>query len=190
MSESEAPNAPSSEIDFGSGPGLRSRLVRVHPRTGKRQLDWLTWGLQRQNARPDEPQPLHARAETVAELPIFAEAFRLRRGLMPATNYIQRQSIGRPGRRFTISRRDKTPMAIAALWEAYPLSNGEISRTYCLITVEANATLATIHDRMPLVLEERDWPTWLGEAPGDPATLLRPPGEDVLISQSASRLER
>jgi putative SOS response-associated peptidase YedK len=33
---------------------------------------------------------------------------------------------------------------------------------------------------MPVILEQQDWPTWLGEVEGDPATLLRPAGEDVL----------
>jgi putative SOS response-associated peptidase YedK len=37
-----------------------------------------------------------------------------------------------------------------------------------------------LHDRMPVILEPEDWPTWLGEVEGDPATLLRPAGDDVL----------
>lgn len=37
-----------------------------------------------------------------------------------------------------------------------------------------------IHDRVPVVLEPADWPVWLGEQAGDPAVLMRPPGEEVL----------
>jgi putative SOS response-associated peptidase YedK len=49
-----------------------------------------------------------------------------------------------------------------------------------VITVEANGLISPWHDRMPLVLEPEDWALWLGEERGDPATLLRPVGEDVL----------
>jgi hypothetical protein len=51
----------------------------------------------------------------------------------------------------------------------------------CIITTAANAAVGPIHDRMPLVLEDVDWPLWLGEADGDPATLLRPPPDDLLM---------
>ncbi len=39
---------------------------------------------------------------------------------------------------------------------------------------------AELHDRMPLILQPEDQPTWLGEVEGDPAALLRPTGMDVL----------
>ena len=37
-----------------------------------------------------------------------------------------------------------------------------------------------IQDRMPVIIEPENWPLWLGEVDGDPATLLRPAVEDVL----------
>ena len=33
---------------------------------------------------------------------------------------------------------------------------------------------------MPVIIEPADWPLWLGEAEGDPSSLLRPAAEDVL----------
>jgi putative SOS response-associated peptidase YedK len=33
---------------------------------------------------------------------------------------------------------------------------------------------------MPVIIERRDWPLWLGDVGGDPATLLRAAAEDVL----------
>ncbi|HEY1410534.1 MAG TPA: SOS response-associated peptidase [Rhodopila sp.] len=172
-------------LDFGSGagPGRPGQVIRLHPQTGQRHLDWLLWGLLPPGAQSLDgaPRPIHARAETVAELPMFAEAFRLRRAIVPATEYYQRRTIGEPGQRHAISRKDGQPMAMAGLWEALRWPDGEIVRTYCLITVRASGAVAEIHDRMPLVLNEPDWPLWLGEVPGDPATLLHPPADDVLV---------
>jgi putative SOS response-associated peptidase YedK len=40
-------------------------------------------------------------------------------------------------------------MALAGLWEAFKWPNGDITRTYCIITTEANSLVAPIHNRMP-----------------------------------------
>ena len=45
-----------------------------------------------------------------------------------------------------------------------------------VITTDASSDVAELHDRMPVILEPADWPLWLGEAPGDPASLLHPAG--------------
>ena len=41
-------------------------------------------------------------------------------------------------------------------------------------TASANAALRPLHERMPVVLEETDWPLWLGEEGDDPGRLLQP----------------
>jgi putative SOS response-associated peptidase YedK len=126
------------------------------------------------------PWPIWARAETVASLPIFADAFERRRAIIPVNEYFQRATAGEVGRRWAISRIDRRPMAWAGLWEGYKARSGEITRSYCVITVAASADVTPIHDRMPLVLEDGDLPLWLGETPGDPTTLLRAPAAGIL----------
>ncbi|HEY2614034.1 MAG TPA: SOS response-associated peptidase [Reyranella sp.] len=173
----------SLEIGAGAGPGRPGQVLRLNPKTRQRHLDWLTWGLLPHDTTNPEtaPRPIHARAETVAEIPTFASAFRSRRALVPISEYFQRRTRGGADDRFAIFRKDRQPMAVAGLWESYLRPGGEIVRTYCILTVEAVAPVAAIHDRMPLMLEEQDWPLWLGEVPGDPAALLHPPSGDVLV---------
>ena len=48
------------------------------------------------------------------------------------------------------------------------------------LTTYANEVVGKLHDRMPVILEPVDSPTWLGEAEGDLAGLLKPAGDDVL----------
>jgi putative SOS response-associated peptidase YedK len=159
-------------------------VIRLHPQTGQRHLDWLTWGLLPHWTRnlKSAPRPIHARAETVAELPTFVDAFRHRRAVVPVAEYFQRRTVGSPaGQRYTVARADGQPMAIAGLWEAFRATNGDVVRTYCIITVRSSGPVAAIHDRMPLVLEERDWAVWLGEVSGDPKQLLRPSANELLV---------
>jgi putative SOS response-associated peptidase YedK len=168
---------------IGAGPNRPGQVVRFNPRTGQRHLDLLLWGLLPHDTENPHTalRPINARAETVAELPMFVDAWRRRRAIVPAAEWYQRATIGTPGKRHAISRRDGKPLALAGLWESWVSPDEEIVRTYCIITVEANATVAPVHDRMPLVLEEADWPLWLGEVAGDPAALLHPPADDVLV---------
>jgi putative SOS response-associated peptidase YedK len=170
------------DLDLSAGVGRPGQVIRLHPVTGARHLDWLNWGLIPPAAAddPGAPHPIHARAETVADLPMFAGAFRQRRAIVPATAYFQRRAIGTGPVRYAITRKDGQPLAIAGLWEAVARPDRTIIRTYCIITIAAAGPVAGIHDRMPLVLEEADWPLWLGEIPGDPATLMHPPTRDTL----------
>jgi putative SOS response-associated peptidase YedK len=158
----------------GHAPRRRLLVVRVQPR-----------GLLPRGTKNPEaaPRPINARAETVVDHPMFAGAFRQRRAIVPATVYYQRRTRGGSGQSFAISRRDDRPMAFAGLWEAFKWPNGEITRSYCVITTEASEPVASIHHRMPVLLEEEDWPVWLGEQPGDVLALLHAAAADVLQCQ-------
>ena len=52
---------------------------------------------------------------------------------------------------------------MAGLYETWRSPGGEQIRTCTVITTDANSLLAELHDRMPVVLDEKDWPAWLGE---------------------------
>jgi hypothetical protein len=62
-----------------------------------------------------------------------------------------------------------------------------VLRTLSIITTYANEIIGELHDRMPVILEPPEWPTWLAEVKGDPAALMRPSGEDVLKVWPVSR---
>ena len=158
-------------------------VVRFNPRTKQRSLDELAWGLLPHDTVDliSAPRPTHARAETLIEKPMFADAFARRRAIVPIDEFSQRASLGDDeGRRFRVSRSDGQTMAFAGLWESFVRPEGQIVRTFCIITVVSGAPLAQIHDRSPVVVEPEAWPLWLGEVPGDASSLPRAPGPGVL----------
>jgi putative SOS response-associated peptidase YedK len=67
-------------------------------------------------------------------------------------------------------------MATPSRREEWRSPAGERLQTFATITTDANELLAPIQDRMPVIIENGDWPVWLGEAEGDPVALLRPEG--------------
>jgi putative SOS response-associated peptidase YedK len=164
-------------------PSQLAPVVRHNPKAGERHLDLLRWGL----IPHFERDPAHARmlnnarAETVAKLPSFRGAFVSRRCIVPADAFYEWKRDGKLKQPFAIARADGAPLAFGGIWESWtdPI-NGDIIRTFAIITTDANATMASIHNRMPLVLEPADWPVWLGEEEGAPKVLLRPAADTVL----------
>jgi len=64
-------------------------------------------------------------------------------------------------------------MVMAGLWEKWkdPKSGNEVlSRT--ILTCRPNKVMGELHDRMPIILAESDWPKWLGEEPATEEELL------------------
>ena len=179
------PDTRPTDRNAGTAPGRAQpgQVLRYNPKTGERHLNELGWGLLPHDTKDPNAasRPINARAETVVTHPLFASAFRDRRAIVPMSVYYQRRWTGGSKQIYAISRSDGEPMAVAGLWEAFRWPDGTITRTYCIITIAPNSLIAPIHDRMPIVLEREDWPVWLGERPGDPKLLLRPPAENILL---------
>lgn len=149
---------------------------------GGRRLVALRWGFLPAwyKSPTDGPLLINARAETVAEKPAFRAAVRERRCLVPADGFYEWQKDAE-GRRLPwfVSRRDGAPMVFGGLWQGWE-RDGQRLVTCAIVTTPANATLAPIHDRMPLIIEPTDWPLWLGEAGHGAARLMRPAADDLL----------
>ena len=152
-------------------------VLRRHPQTGERRLDVLRWGLVPHWTK--EParalRPVNARSDTVARSAMFRGAYRDRCCLVPVDGWYewQKQPDGRK-QAHAFAAQDGQPLAFAGLWESVRWPDGEMLRTFAIVTTEPSTEAAVIHDRMPLALREADWPLWLGENDGNPATLLRP----------------
>ena len=125
-------------------------------------------------------RPINARAETVATSGMFKSAFARRRCIVPADAFYEWKSVESGKQPYGIARQDGKPMAFGGLWEGFKWSDGTVLRTFTIITTNANETVGELHNRMPVILESQDWSARLGEVENDPATLLRPAGEDVL----------
>jgi putative SOS response-associated peptidase YedK len=136
---------------------------------------------------------INARAESLADKPAYERAFRRHRCLVPAEGFYEWQRRGSRKQPMFIHRRDGEPMAFAGLWAAWRAQgeggladpDGEWLRSCSIVTTNANNTLAPLHDRMPVVLEERDWDRWLDPDSGDVdafAHLLQPASDDLLVA--------
>jgi len=128
----------------------------------------------------DGPLLINARAETIAEKPAFRAACRERRCLVPASGFYEWTRL-EDGTKLPwyITRRDGAPLAFAGIWQDWE-RGGEALSSCAVVTTGANEAMSRVHHRIPVILEQDDWPLWLGEAGKGAATLMHAPKEDVL----------
>ncbi|MGH8581343.1 MAG: SOS response-associated peptidase [Gammaproteobacteria bacterium] len=152
-------------------------------RDGVRELVPIRWGLVPHWARdPRIGWMVNARSETVADKPVFRNAFRRRRCLIPASGYYEwRVQIGAK-RPYYIHLADTPVFAFAGLWENWQRDGPGID-SCTIITTEANDILRPIHERMPVILAPGQYRQWLDPTEQDAGVLLemlRPyPGPDT-----------
>ena len=134
---------------------------------------------------------INARAETVAEKPAFRAAFRRRRCLIPVSGFYEWQKPpGAAKQPFWISAADGGLLTFAGLWESWMSPDGDELRTATIITTTANAALAPLHARMPVILDSADFAAWLDVRDetdiAAAAALLRPAPAEITTAWPVS----
>lgn len=160
----------------------------------ERHFLWMRWGLVPSWAKGERSQAplINARAETVADKPSFRAAFARRRCVVFADGFYEwRQGGNRQP--YCVRLADAAPFALAAIWE--PLAPGVGAQTggpeggCALITTQANARMAAVHHRMPVILTPEEVAAWLDPAASrdDLAALLKPVPDDAVTLTPVSK---
>ena len=129
----------------------------------ERQFQLLRWGLIPAWAKDATmgSRLINARAETVAEKPSFRSAFRHRRCLVIADGFYEWRRQDGKKQPFYFRMQNQQPFAFAGLWEHWQDPKGEAINSCTILTTEANELLQQIHERMPVILNPKDYDMWL-----------------------------
>jgi putative SOS response-associated peptidase YedK len=164
-------------------PGQAVAVVREHD--GRRRLDALQWGLIPFWAKDATigRKLVNARLDSIAVKPAFREAWTRRRCLIPASGFYE-WSVAVGGRKRPHFVRPSTEpvLALAGLWERWRSPSGDKLETCVIVTTDANAQLAKVHDRMPFLIPLDAHALWLDprSSVDEVAKLAeRPPALDV-----------
>lgn len=147
-----------------------------------RVLGAMRWGFTPHwyKALNDGPLLINARAETIAQKPAFKTACRERRCLIPASGFYEWTKTPEGARLpWFIRSTDAKPIALAGIWQDWG-TDGDTLRTCAIVTTAANRSMSAIHHRMPVLVQEQDWPLWLGESGKGAAHLMKAAPEDTL----------
>lgn len=164
---------------YNAAPQSAQPVVRLNRDSGGREVVVLRWGLVPFWAKDAKLgySTFNARAEEVAAKPAFREALKRRRCLVPADAFYEWQRIDPKTKRpYAIGLRSGEPYAFAGLWERWQPKDGEPLETFTVLTTDPNELMEKIHNRMPVILEPRDYSRWLdaSDPARPPIDLLRP----------------
>jgi putative SOS response-associated peptidase YedK len=169
--------------------------ILVVANDGKREVRQARWGLIPGWAKDPRvgSRMINARSETLAQKPAFREAYRNRRCLVIADGFYEWRKEPEGGKTpIYIQLRDGRPFAFAGLWARWRPESGEPVTSCTIVTTAPNDLMATIHNRMPVILPPSAYDLWLGPDTDEPEVLnglLVPfPQEDMVVRPVTQRV--
>lgn len=169
---------------YNGAPGQEHWVIRQNHKTGERSLDRLWWGLIPYWSKEIGRKPINAKAETVATLPMFRDAYKQRRCILPIDNFFEWKAIkgAKAKQPYAIAMKDGRPFGVAGIWENWKQpGTDEWVRTFAVVTCPANAMVGEIHDRMPVILSAAAYDRWLSCVEPDPRDLLVPYSAELMV---------
>lgn len=168
--DQEAP-APNFEQDWNLPP-TRPMLVAIKSDDGKRTPKMMRWGLLPHWAKDERIaySTFNARSEEFVTKPAFRDAWKNgQRCLVVTDGFYEWKKLDEKGKDkqpFAIAMHDDCQMVMAGLWAKWKDPNtGEEIQSCTILTTTTNEIMGELHNRMPVILDETDWPKWLGEEP-------------------------
>jgi putative SOS response-associated peptidase YedK len=149
---------------FNTAPAQEVAVVVA--RDGERELARMRWGLVPRWARDDKRasfKMMNAKAETLLERPAYRGLVKNSRCLVPADGFYEWRVTGK-GKKQPVwfSLADESLFAFAGLWTGWAdEETGEIVESCTIVTTRPNELVASIHDRMPVILPREAEATWL-----------------------------
>jgi len=162
----DAGDAPELTARYNIAPTQTIPIVRTPGSDRRREIALVHWGLIPSWAKDPAigNRLINARSETAGDKPSFRSAFKHRRCLVPADGFYEWQKSGKLKRPFHIRMKDPGPFAIAGLWESWRDPAGNSVESCTLLTTGPNELVGKIHDRMPVILDPKDYEFWLDSA--------------------------
>lgn len=114
---------------------------------------------------------INARAETVAEKPSFRKAFKTQRCLIPSSGFYEWKRVEKEKIPFFIHLKSTDIFSFAGLFDEWKDVEGQVTRSYTIITTVPNEIMESIHNRMPVILSKNSESVWLDTSVTDTDTL-------------------
>ena len=154
--------------------------------TGKRELIKCRWGFLPPWIKDlSEGSPMiNARAETINEKPSFKEAFMKHRCLIIADGFYEWERAKQKKIPYYIRLKSHKPMGFAGVYQYSSYSDGNKICGCAIITTESNDLVASIHNRMPVIVPEEKLDMWLDPLFQDYNAL-----KDILLPYPAEEME-
>ena len=154
----ETPQLPAR---YNIAPSQPVAAVVLSDDSTSRVLKMPQWGLLPAWAKDPASRFINARSETAGQKNTFKNAYKKRRCLIPADGFYEWQKKRTPKQPYFFRRCEAIPMALAGLWERWTGPNGLVIESCAILTTAGNELMKPIHDRMPVIIDPKDFELWL-----------------------------
>ncbi len=159
-------SAPSDEDwspRYNIAPTQSVPVIRQNPKEPVRELSLMKWGLIPHWSKDPSGAAgmINARSETASTKPAFRDPLKFRRCIIPADGFYEWSRKGKAKQPYCFEINDGELFAFAGLWEGWKDPNGNWIRTCSILTTAPNAVTATVHDRMPVIIDPDSYDLWL-----------------------------
>ncbi len=161
-------------------------IVRV--KEGSRRLSLARFGLVPSWAKEALPgRNINARGETIVSTPAFRGAFAKKRCVVPSTGFYEWGGAKGKRRPFWCHPPDSGLVLLAGVYDNWQNpATGEWLRSFAVVTTAANDDIATIHDRMPVILLPSQLDAWLGGSIEEALAMIKPLPQGELVLTAVS----
>jgi putative SOS response-associated peptidase YedK len=182
---------PEFSFPAQSGPRYNiapSQPILALPNDGTNQANFFVWGLIPSWAKDPSigNRMINARAETLFEKPAFRSAYKYHRCLIFSNGFFEwqaQQGVKSKVPHF-IRLKSGMPFTFAGLWEHWQSPDGSEVQSATIITTQPNELMATLHNRMPVILHSNTYTQWIDPAPQSPDRL-----QNLLVPYPTEEME-
>jgi putative SOS response-associated peptidase YedK len=138
-------------------------VIRQNPKEPIRELSLMRWGLipSWSNDPSGAAKMINARSETVGTKRAFRDALKSRRCLIPTDAFYEWKRYGKTKQPYCFEVNDGALFAFAGLWDRWKDPSGQWIKSCSILTTTPNAVTASVHDRMPVILNPDCYDLWL-----------------------------
>lgn len=140
---------------------------------GKRQFETMRWQLvpNWEPAFSTRISTINAKSETVFDSSLFGELITRRRCVVPISGFYEWKADGARKRPFKIHLQNGAIMSVAGVWDAWRPGTPSERRSFSILTTAANRFMSQIHERMPVILDQKVLDEWLSPETHEPQDL-------------------
>ncbi|MGB2692258.1 MAG: SOS response-associated peptidase [Thermodesulfobacteriota bacterium] len=159
----------------------------------RRILTMMKWGLVPYWSKDPKIgfKMINARSEGIEQKPSFKTPLKRKRCIIMADGFYEWQKSDKKTKTpFYFRLKSGEPFAMAGIWDLW--KNGDQTlKTFTIITTTPNELMEPVHNRMPVILNERDETRWLDTEITNPELvlpLLKPYPSDEMESYKVSSI--
>ncbi|MBZ4662733.1 MAG: hypothetical protein JG776_415 [Caloramator sp.] len=147
-----------NRFEYKKGEGFPGDNLPVIIKENKKMADVFLWGFLLDNKRV-----INARSETILDKPLFKNAFLSGRCIVPVNGFFEWKNEKDKKIKYRITLKDEDIFSLAGIYRDFKDKDGSIKRCVTILTTEPNDDMREIHNRMPVIIDEKDEELYLYE---------------------------